>query len=195
MDEKPKKKLFPILIALMVLITAAVVISGIFYLKNDKESNEEKTGIDMKTISFDSIPQICMEIPIDYSPFKDDYVKEFYRSGTASVIVTAEESALSLDEYIMKAIEDYKGVSDEFEISDTRDVTVDNKAMANVTEFNYHIKGMDSSSLTAFVVFIRHDNMVYIITCTAPVDEYATRKPEFEAILDSIWFRGTVTAE
>lgn len=166
------------------LITAAVLLaagagSAYYYFKiykNDSHSSEQ-TG--MKEWNSPSLSGLTLSVPDDYTEKEAKYFDVSYTKSDAHISLTWDDCDNDLKNYASNAVEQYRSITDGFEITDERDEEIKGTQL-HVVEFNYRLSlESGEKNYSCLAAYALNGQKAYVLTCTCDADNYKNYIDDF----------------
>lgn len=171
----------------LMLILSLSLIMSLAGCSNENSSSDADSTQKAAVIEALPFPDIKISIPEDYETTSSEHIDEFYKKGSASVIVTSRpiSNTTEMDGIIYDAVQQYQNIADTISEISSEDLEI-NGYTARILELTYSIVGeINTLSKECCLGFIIGKNNLYIITCSAPINEYAEYQEDFKAIIKS----------
>lgn len=173
------RKFFAVFISLALILSLAACTD-----KNNSLSSENSSQ-PQEMVEALPFPDIKLSIPSDYETTSSGYIDEFYKKGNASVIVTSKNNSQNMDSVVYDALLQYNNIADSLREVSNESVEI-NGYEARIVEIRYSISGEnDTLNMSCCFGFIIKNSTLYIITCSAPTNEYSQYSAEFKDIIKS----------
>jgi hypothetical protein len=130
-----------------------------------------------------------VSVPEDYVETSSQYIDKYYtKDDSASIIVTKDSNSYStIQQYYDNAMVQYTKLFDGVNTISSESVNYKNLYDGVLAEFSYQVVSEDSTiDMTCYTEYLAVGNTVYIVTCSAPTDTYATYRDEFISTVQSI---------
>lgn len=134
------------------------------------------------------LPDLYVEIPERFSTTSSTFYEEYYICEDASIIVTQDTENppyASVEDYSVKALNEYKSVTQELEFLSSEMIYAGTAAVQTL-EFNYTLSN-DTGTVekTCLVGYMTDTESMYIITCKSDKATYQEYREDFLRVIQS----------
>lgn len=168
----------------------ALLLAGMLCLTGCSTPEQTENISETEPLMFKALPlpDLYVEVPERFSTTSSQFYEEYYICKDASIIVTQDTENPpypSVEDYSVKALNEYKSVTQDLEFINSEMIYAGNSAVQTM-EFNYTLSNDTGSVEKACLVgYMTNTESMYIITCKSDVDTYQEYREDFMRVIQS----------
>ncbi len=175
-----KGKLIAIIVSIVVIV-AAILITFYFIVLGKGKNDENYSTIteNMQIWNISDTSGMLLYVPEGYSETENEFYS-LYSKDDARIKFTFEECDNDLANYSNNAINQYKKITDLFNIVSESEEVLSPDTIAHIVEFDYSLS-LDSGvkSFSCLSAFVLENGKAYVLTCTCDGGNYSKYKDDF----------------